>query len=240
VDAAAVLRPSAWGRYTFDGQQGEMLFSYQGHTTFPFARGVANKLTIVTTGTPHEFTPQPSVDGWRFEGAYELRLLTGEAITLSLSTGGQFVDRGALKYLDRWIYPFRVSDQPGDGTYSVTDFTIGFRYADGRTLRLPFSGLGITPGDPSPANIALGTEDDLLTLTTPGVPRLTGSLEPGTPTRSKLRWPATAPEYVLEATASLSARAWAPVLEGPVVEGTEKVVRIDAKTGARFFQLVKR
>ena len=65
-----------------------------------------------------------------------------------------------------WIIgstPFRVSDQPGEGTYAITDFTIVLQDADGRTLSLPFSGLGLTPGDPSPASLAIGTEDDLLT-----------------------------------------------------------------------------
>jgi hypothetical protein len=162
VDTEAVLRPSSWGRYSFDGEEGEMLLPYQGNSIFPFTGSPADQFTIVTNGTPHQFSPQPSVDGRVFDGTYALHLPSG-TVTLTLSSAGRFTDRGVLKYVDHWVYPFRVSDQPGDGTYAITDFTIVFRYADGRTLSLPFSGLGLNASDPSPASLAIGTEDDLLT-----------------------------------------------------------------------------
>jgi hypothetical protein len=237
TDADAVVTPTYWGRYAYDGLQGEIQFPYRGNDTFPFT-SQSTELTIVTTGTPHQFAPQTSVDGFTFEGTYLLHL-PNETPTLSLSQAGRFVDGGVLKYVDHWIYPFRVSDQPGDGSYAVTNFTIVFRYADGRLLRLPFSGLGLTAGDPSPATLYIGTEDDSLTLSGDHPPRLTAVVAAANAGHLTIRWPAATTGYVLEAADSLVSPIWKAAPEQPAVDGTDNVVTIESTGVSRFFRLVK-
>jgi hypothetical protein len=106
-------------------------------------------------------------------------------------------------------------------------------------LRLPFSGLGIEAGDPSPATLFLGTEDDSLTLTTAPRPRLRVVVDGLNPGSLKLLWPVAATGYALEASDSLSALAWTAAPEQPLIEGTDYAVTIEANRGPRFFRLVK-
>jgi hypothetical protein len=232
ADADAVVTPTYWGWYAYDGAQGEIHFRTRRRGV-PFT-SESSKLTILTTGTPHQFAPQPSVDGFTFEGTYALHL-PSETPTLSLSSTGRFVDRGVLKYVDHWIYPFRISDPPGEGAYAVTNFTMVFRYSDGRLLRLPFSGLGLTTGDLSPATLAIGTEDDTLTLSGDRPPRLTTVVDAANAGHLTIRWPA-ATGYVLEATDSLvPGGEWLRSNRWSMEETTWSILC----PAPRFFRLVK-
>ncbi len=157
-DADALLTPGYWGTYSFDGESGMIEFQYRGKDKFPLVLQ-GDKLTITTTGTPHKFARLDPVDGIRLQGTYEFDLLTGEKPTLSFTQEARFTDRGLIKVMDHWIYPYRLSDQPGEGTYEIKNFTILFHYGDGRMFRLPFSGLVYNKGELSPAELGLGSED---------------------------------------------------------------------------------
>lgn len=161
-DADALLTPSYWGTYSFDGESGRIEFQYRGKDKFPLVL-LGDKLTITTTGTPHKFARLDPVDEARLQGSYGIDLPTGEKPTLSFTKEARFTDRGLLKHMNHWIYPYRLSDQPGEGTYEIKNFTIIFHYDDGRRFQLSFSGLGYTKGDLSPAELRLGIEDQVVT-----------------------------------------------------------------------------
>jgi hypothetical protein len=99
--------------------------------------------------------------------------------------------------------------------------------------------LGLEAGDPSPATLFIGTEDNSLTLATAPRPRLRTAVEASNPGRLTIRWPLAATGYLLESTDSLSAQTWTVALEQPLVEGTDNVVSIVSEGGSRFFRLMK-
>lgn len=239
-DMDHVLSPNYWGRYSYDGQQGEIVLPYSNDTRYPIRPGTGDGLTLVTTGTAHPFFKAASVDGWKFQGTYSLTILSGATYHLDLSSSGHFSDDGLLQYVDHWIYPYRVSDLPGAGDYAINNFTITFHYTDGRIQSLPFSGLGVTAGDPSPASLPIGIQDDLLELSSPPVAqvRLASRLEPGPPARIRLSWPGSAGNYHLVSGSILESGSWVTAGEAVVVEGSESVVYAPLGDAARFFRLM--
>jgi len=88
------------------------------------------------------------MDGHRFEGTFTAEKdpsrNTGPEPTLAFTLDGRFTDRGAIYWM-RHVrgYSEDESDRaPGSGTYAIKNFTMVFRYDDGRQVRLAFIDCG--------------------------------------------------------------------------------------------------
>ncbi|HSU66133.1 MAG TPA: hypothetical protein VLJ39_04650, partial [Tepidisphaeraceae bacterium] len=89
----------------------------------------------------------------------------GKIPAITFTADGRFREDGALKVLDHDYHgnAFSVADAPGGGTYTVRDYTITFRYGDGRIYRLAYPGIKYDKADPSPAQLTVSYNDDALT-----------------------------------------------------------------------------
>jgi hypothetical protein len=148
VDAEMV--PRYWGTYTFKDGRGVLKMIY-GEIPVE-AKG--EDLIFTTNKTDHRFVRIAPVDGARLSGEYSF---AAGAPTIVFTPDGGFEDHGPLNTLNvQLAYPFKITERPGSGSYSVRDHTISFDYKDGRKFRLAFSGADFEKGKPSPDALNLG------------------------------------------------------------------------------------
>jgi len=156
---AREITPRWWGTWTFDKTAGTMKMIY-GDIPMELQ---GEFLVLTTNKTAHKFFRLPSVDGVRFDGTYVFQAEQGKVPKITFTADGRFTDEGALKVLEHNSYPlYGVARTPGEGTYEVKNWTIRFRYSDGRELKAACLGLGAKPGDPRPKELTLGFNHDTL------------------------------------------------------------------------------
>jgi hypothetical protein len=156
----AETRSRFWGTYALQGGKGALKMGYGG---IPL-RVNGNELILTTQNTEHRYVKVPSVDGARFEGTYAFDgNWNGAPPSIGFTADGRFTDAGALNILNHQTTdPFNITRNPGSGTYEVRNFTIVFKYSDGRICRLAFSGQGFSKSNPSPEKLTLSFNDDEL------------------------------------------------------------------------------
>jgi hypothetical protein len=152
VEQPAQLRE--WGTYTMSGESGVLTMPYG---TIPLRRvGAAMELT--TNRTVHRFVrlamPDSPLDGtWCMRGGQCLRL----------TADGRFDDAGVARAVEHSTYAFPSTPSGGQGRYALRSHTLVLTYDSGTELRVGFAGLVPDQRAPSPRDLRLGFEADVLT-----------------------------------------------------------------------------
>ena len=151
VEQAEQLR--AWGTYAMTGDAGVMRMPYG---TIPLRR-MGTALELTTNRTPHRFVrlamPDGPLDGtWCLAGGQCLRL----------TSGGRFEENGAVRAVEHSTYAFPSTPAGGQGRYTLRAHTLVLTYDSGAEVRVGFAGLPSDRRAPSPAEIRLGFEADML------------------------------------------------------------------------------
>jgi hypothetical protein len=156
----AETRARSWGTYSLQGGKGALKM---GYGSIPL-RVNGNELMLTTQNTEHRYVKVPSVDGARFEGTYAFDgNWEGKPPSIRFTSDGRFTDAGALNILNHQTTdPFNITRNPGSGTYEVRNFTIVFKYSDGRICKLAFPGEGYSKSNPSPERLTLSFNNDEL------------------------------------------------------------------------------
>jgi hypothetical protein len=156
---AREIAPAWWGTYTFEDGRGVMRMP-QGDIP---VRLDGEKLVITRMQTDHKYVRLASVDGMRWEGTWEFEPREGGTPSITFTKDGRFRDNGAVKVLEHSLYGlYSTGDKPGAGTYEVRNFTLLLTYSDGRRFTAAYLGLWEPRGDPRPAELRLGFNQDML------------------------------------------------------------------------------
>jgi hypothetical protein len=154
------LNDRDWGTYTFNNGQGVLQMPFGN---FPF-RLQGDKMMITKNQREWNFYQLPSVNGATFNGTYNMKAFNGKVPSITFTSGGKFTDNGAIKELyHEYISCLNPAVTSGSGQYTVNDYSIIFKYTDGRKIVLAFLGAGYNKADPSPATIRLSYNEDPLT-----------------------------------------------------------------------------
>lgn len=153
--------PESWGKFTMQGNKGKFKSKYDEITVTKVSETKMEQIGLYNYG----FYKCLPVDGLRLEGAYnfvspnwgkdpQLDYLdnSGCQFVIYFKKDGTFDDKGIF-----YTGPMPASGNcnGGKGTYSIENFTITFKYNDGRVVRRLFS----LPGTRNPA-----TYDDTIYL----------------------------------------------------------------------------
>lgn len=144
-----------WGTYTMSGDAGVLTLPY---TTIPLRRA-GTALELTTNRTLHRFIRLAMPDG-PLEGTWCLR----SGGCLRLTAAGQFQDDGAVRVVEHSVYAFPSTPAGGQGRYTLRSHTLTLTYDSGPEIRVGFVGLPSDRRAPSPAEIRLGFEADMLVL----------------------------------------------------------------------------
>ena len=119
------------------------------------------KLIITSNKTDHAFYQLQSVDGAAFNGTYALGEVNGKIPFITFTTDGKFTDNGAMKVLyHEYIDCINPAIAPGSGTYEVKNYTVIFKYTDGRKIKIAFLGAEYDIKNPSPAKLLMSFNED--------------------------------------------------------------------------------
>jgi len=148
-----------WGTYTFSNGRGVLKMPYGD---IPL-RMEKDKLIITPNQTDHAFYSLPSVDGATFSGTYALSELNGQIPSITFTTDGKFTDNGAIKVLyHEYIDCINPGLTPGSGTYEVRNYSIMFKYTDGRKIKIAFLGAEYDLKRPSPSRLLMSFNEDAM------------------------------------------------------------------------------
>lgn len=152
VEQPAQIRD--WGTYTMSGDGGVLTMPYG---TIPLRR-VGTALELTTNRTVHRFVrlamPDAPLDGtWCLRGGQCLRL----------AADGRFDDGGVVRAIEHSTYAFPSTPGSGQGRYTVRSHTLLLTFDSGSEVRVGFVGLVPDQRAPSPRDLRLGFEADLLT-----------------------------------------------------------------------------
>lgn len=134
------FQSESWGKFTMQGNKGRFKNNYDD-----VAVTKRSAVQMDKDGYTYSFYKFLPVDGLRIDGAYthvspdwgkdaKLDYLSGPGcqFTISFKKDGTFDDRGIFS-------PNRNNCTGGKGTYSIENFTITFRYSDGRVVHRLFT-----------------------------------------------------------------------------------------------------
>lgn len=168
TQAAASKNNQNWGTYTLQNGKGEFKTIFYG--SMPLTVN-GSGITLTTNQTPHNYIKIPSVDGVVFDGTYyfEGNLAGKVNPTITFMPDGKFIDNGALDILNHeWSmncdidHKCDVAKESGSGTYQARNYSLIFRYSDGRKLQIAFSGLNYDRKNQSPPTLELSSNNDIL------------------------------------------------------------------------------
>ena len=158
----AELNTRNWGTYTLQDGKGTI---NMGYGKMPL-KVVGTNLVITTQNTEHTYEKFPSLDGAVFNGKYAFDGDWGGKLpSVTFTLDGKFIDEGALNILNHQTTDpdeFNITAKPGNGTYEIKNYTLVFRYSDGRKVQMVFTGNGFDRKNPSPASLTLSFNDDIL------------------------------------------------------------------------------
>jgi hypothetical protein len=143
----------SWGTYSMTADAGVLAMPYG---TIPLHRS-GTALELTTNRTVHRFVrlamPEGALEGtWCLSGGQCLRL----------TSAGRFEENGAVRVLEHSTYAFPSTPAGGQGRYTLRAHTLILTYDAGAAVRLGFAGLPPDRRAPSPAEIRLGFEADML------------------------------------------------------------------------------
>jgi hypothetical protein len=148
-----------WGTYTFQNGKGTVKMLYGN---FPIKMD-GDKLVLAPIKEEHKFIRMPSVDDVKLNGKWMIKGANDQPFYITFKSDGSFADNGALKVIDHTVYNYySTADNGGQGSYSIKDHTIVFKYSDGRVLEVAFPGLQFSPGNNSPNELILSYNNDTL------------------------------------------------------------------------------
>lgn len=145
VNFSTSNRPESWGKFTMNGTKGRFKNKYND-----IAVAKRSAIKMDRDGYAASFHKCVAVDGLRIEGAYthvapnwgkdpKLNYLDepGCQAVIYFKKDGTFNDRGIFSTLYGAAY---ANNCPGgNGTYAIENFTITFKYSDGRIVTRLFS-----------------------------------------------------------------------------------------------------
>jgi hypothetical protein len=142
-----------WGTYTMNGDAGTLTMPYG---TIPLRR-TETGLEVTSNRQLHKFVrlsmPDAPLDGtWCMPAGQCLRL----------TADGRFEDNGAIRAVEHPSYPVTLSPAGGRGRYTLRSHTLVLNYDSGEEMRVAFVGLPPDRRAPSPSEIRLGFEPDML------------------------------------------------------------------------------
>lgn len=154
------LYPRNWGTYTFSNGSGVLQMPF---ANIPF-RIQGDKLIVTKNQRDWPFYKLNSVDGARFNGTYKMSESYEMIPVISFTSDGKFTDKGVVRVLGHegtnCINEGYVS---GSGTYEVKNYTVIFKYTDGRKIRIAFLGADYDKSQLSPATIRMSYNEDPMT-----------------------------------------------------------------------------
>jgi hypothetical protein len=137
-----LLQSSVWGKYSVKGNSVHFKTSY--------GTDIVNKKSATQYEMPNStfiYYKCPRVDGLKLQGGWTREEKWRDNSynqgtcrpVIYFGTDGSFIDRGA--FLNACGSPSTdPGDQPGEGTYSINNFTLTLNYKDGRFITKAFSG----------------------------------------------------------------------------------------------------
>jgi len=151
-----------WGTYTLQNGKGTI---NMGYGNVPL-KVVGENLVITTQNTEHKYERLPSLDGAVINGKYTFDGdWAGKSPSVTFTADGKFIDEGALNILNHQTTDpdeFNITAKTGSGIYEIKNYTLVFKYSDGRRVQMVFKGNGFDRKNPSPKSITLSFNDDIL------------------------------------------------------------------------------
>lgn len=153
-----------WGTLEISGDAGSLVMPYGRLPLRLNAQG----FLLTTQNTPHQYVKLRSVDGVRISGTYifESDRAAKAQPSITFSADGKFIDDGAINVLyhnSTEREELNIAARPGSGTYEARNYSMIFTYTDGRRLQIAFSGLLFDRKDPSPKQLTLSFNNDVMT-----------------------------------------------------------------------------
>jgi len=154
------LFPRNWGTYTFSNGSG---FLQMPFANIPF-RIQGDKLIVTKNQRDWPFYKLNSVDGARFNGTYKMSESYEMIPVISFTSDGKFTDKGVVRVLGHeGTNCINEGYVPGSGTYEVKNYTVIFKYTDGRKIRIAFLGADYDKSQLSPATLRMSFNEDPMT-----------------------------------------------------------------------------
>lgn len=145
VNFNKTINAESWGKFTMQGNKGRFKSKYEDITVEKESATVMKKV-----GYTFKFYKCARVDGLRLEGSWSYipnwsndpyYSQAGCRQVIFFKKDGTFDDRGI--FVSDCSQPNKNrQDTPGKGSYSISNFTIAFKYDDGRITYKAFSGVG--------------------------------------------------------------------------------------------------
>ena len=164
--AAAVQDTFHWSTYSFQNGKGAFKIHGAEYSLKMIGTGVAISRSPGSGGDKYPYPKISSVDGAVFNGTYTIESvyhddkLDGNII---FTADGKFIDNGPLNILNhRQTDSYNITEKPGSGTYQVKNYTVIFKYTDGRILHIAFPGINYDKKNQSPGKIMLSFKEDTL------------------------------------------------------------------------------
>jgi hypothetical protein len=135
-----------WGTYTFSGSTGTWKYNSRTNGEDKLELNEKGHLKI-DNSLNSMYYPMSSVDGLRLEGAWttyadpeDSDLGKGGILPIIRFTkDGRFKDEGVLSSTFSFLSSNEEECSPGEGSYSIKDFTMTLKYDDGRVHKAAFS-----------------------------------------------------------------------------------------------------
>ena len=154
------LYPRNWGTYTFSNGNGVLQMPF---ANIPF-RIQGDKLIVTKNQRDWPFYKLNSVDGARFNGTYKMSESYEMIPVISFTSDGKFTDKGVVRVLcHEGTNCVNEGYVPGSGTYEVKNYTVIFKYTDGRKIKIAFLGADYDKSQLSPATIRMSYNEDPMT-----------------------------------------------------------------------------
>jgi len=151
-----------WGTYTLQNGKGTIIMGY-GNLPLKLS---GDNLVITTQNTEHVYGKFPSPDGAVFNGKYVFDGdWGGDPPSVSFTPDGKFIDGGALNILNHQTTDpdeFNITARRGNGRYEIKNYTLIFKYSDGREFQTVFTGNGFDRKNPGPLTLTISFNNDIL------------------------------------------------------------------------------
>ena len=162
----AVNDPSHWSTYSFQNGAGGFKSNGIDYTIRMNGNDVDITRSPGTSSGKYPYFRVPPVDGAVFNGTYIIESpyhddkMDG---SITFTTDGKFIDNGPLNILNHRLTDlYNITAKPGSGTYEVKNYSVIFKYTDGRILQIAFPGLNYDKKNQSPQRILLSYKENAL------------------------------------------------------------------------------
>ncbi len=154
------LYPRNWGTYTFSNGSGVLQMPF---ANIPF-RIQGDKLIVTKNQRDWPFYKLNPVDGAKFNGTYKMSESYEIIPVISFTSDGSFTDKGVIRTLGHdGTTCINEGYVPGSGTYEVKNYTVIFKYTDGRKIKIAFLGTDYDKNNISPPVLRMSFNEDPMT-----------------------------------------------------------------------------